>query len=197
MSLDTTIADSLRAHPDLLAPYTRDDGTQGHWVDAPLDEVVAIIAAALDPATSYAQRLADRGIAEMQARVAGYDGSHLNNAPGWWSAEQWNTRFPVGTPVFAWPGMLDHVPLVTRTRTPAWDLASGEAVVSVDGHAGGIVLHHIQLRPDVKASCPQLGRLRCTRKDDHDANAVGGHTYEAPDSPDAHDVSEQAAEDTR
>lgn len=94
MSLDTTIADSLRAHPDLLAPYTRDDGTQGHWVDAPLDEVVAIITAALSQ--------------------------------------------PV-----------PHPP------------------------------------------CPQLGRLRCTRTDAHDPNAVGGHTYQSSsgsDVPDRHDA---------
>lgn len=92
-----TVAAALRAHPDLLAPYTRDDGTAGHWVDAPLDEVIAAI----------------------------FD------------------------------------------------------------------------RPSAHVACPQLGRLRCTRTDTHDPNAVGGHTYEATGSPDAHDVSEQAAEDLR
>jgi hypothetical protein len=41
------------------------------------------------------------------------------------TAQEWNTRHSVGTPVFAWPGNRDDTPLRTRTRTAAWDLASG------------------------------------------------------------------------
>lgn len=60
------------------------------------------------------------------------------------TADQWNTTHPIGTPVHAWPGTLNEQPLRTHTRTPAWELGSGYPVVSVDGHAGGIHLTHIE-----------------------------------------------------
>lgn len=59
------------------------------------------------------------------------------------TAEQWNTRYPVGTPVVAYPGTRDDEPLTTRTRNPAWTLGHGAAVVSVEGYTGGIALTHI------------------------------------------------------
>ncbi|MCF2531732.1 hypothetical protein [Yinghuangia soli] len=64
------------------------------------------------------------------------------------TADQWNTHHPVGTPVHAWLGRRDEAPLVTRTRSDAWNLGHGEPVVSVDGYAGGIALTHIEPRPD-------------------------------------------------
>lgn len=74
----------------------------------------------------------------------------------------WNTVHPVGTPVLAWPGTRDDEPLTTRTRTRAWTLGHGAAVVSVEGRAGGIALTHIQViepssrevevRGDIKAA---------------------------------------------
>jgi hypothetical protein len=73
------------------------------------------------------------------------------------TAEQWNALHPIGTPVIAYPGvrpeyaasigMTDYPRLVTRTRTPAWNLGHGTPVVSVDGYAGGISLEHIDLNP--------------------------------------------------
>jgi hypothetical protein len=64
-------------------------------------------------------------------------------------AVAWNAAHPVGTPVLAWPGTRDDEPLVTRTRTPAWTLGHGAAVVSVEGRSGGIALTHIQPVEDV------------------------------------------------
>lgn len=61
-------------------------------------------------------------------------------------ADRWNTRYPVGTPVDAYPGARWDEPLRTRTRTPAWRLGHGDSVVSVDGYAGGIALTHIDPR---------------------------------------------------
>lgn len=58
-------------------------------------------------------------------------------------ADRWNVRYPVGTPVVAYPGARWDEPLRTRTRTPAWRLGHGDSVVSVDGHAGGICLTHV------------------------------------------------------
>jgi hypothetical protein len=59
------------------------------------------------------------------------------------TADEWNARYPVGTPVHAYPGSRDDAPLTTTTRTPAWTLGHGAAVVSVDGVTGGICLTHI------------------------------------------------------
>lgn len=68
------------------------------------------------------------------------------------TAEEWNTRYPVGTPVVAYPLSRpeDNAPdffeqLETVTRTPAWTLGHGAPVVSVDGYAGGIALTHVDL----------------------------------------------------
>lgn len=58
-------------------------------------------------------------------------------------ADRWNALYPVGTPVHAWPWTRTDEPTVTRTRTPAWRLGHGASVVSVDGHAGGIYLTHV------------------------------------------------------
>lgn len=61
------------------------------------------------------------------------------------NADEFNSRFPVGTPVVAYPGARNGKGLITRTRTPAWELGHGEPVVSVDGHAGGIALTHVDV----------------------------------------------------
>ncbi|MEU0634365.1 hypothetical protein [Streptomyces sp. NPDC005989] len=62
------------------------------------------------------------------------------------TADEWNERYPIGTPVLAYPGTRDADPLDTVTRTPAWTLGHGAAaaaVVSVEGAAGGIRLTHV------------------------------------------------------
>jgi hypothetical protein len=69
------------------------------------------------------------------------------------TAEQWNERYPIGTPVIAYPGVRPEHPaaaelcavLTTRTRSIAWNLGHGTPVVAVDGYAGGIDLGHIDL----------------------------------------------------
>jgi hypothetical protein len=58
-------------------------------------------------------------------------------------ADRWNARYPVGTPVAAYPGARWDEPLRTTTRTPAWRLHGGDSLVSVDGYAGGIALTHV------------------------------------------------------
>ncbi|MGW2371748.1 hypothetical protein [Kitasatospora sp. NPDC001683] len=73
------------------------------------------------------------------------------------TAEAWNERYPVGTPVTAYPGLRPEHPafaefrskrLETRTRSAAWNLGHGEPVVLVDDYAGGISLEHIDLRTE-------------------------------------------------
>lgn len=66
------------------------------------------------------------------------------------TADQFNARYPVGTPVVAYPltrpddNQTEFFErMETVTRTPAWTLGHGASVVSVDGYAGGIALTHI------------------------------------------------------
>jgi hypothetical protein len=61
------------------------------------------------------------------------------------NAETFNCRYSVGTPVIAYPVTRDDEALVTRTRTPAWELGHGDPVVSVDGYAGGICFTHVDV----------------------------------------------------
>jgi hypothetical protein len=63
------------------------------------------------------------------------------------TAVEWNERFPVGTPVKAYPRTRQDEPLMTRTRSEAWELGHGEAVVSVEGYRGGIILAHVKPLP--------------------------------------------------
>jgi len=68
------------------------------------------------------------------------------------TADAWNSLYPVGTPVIAYPGVrpefgLTKYPrLETRTRSRAWNLGHGEPVVKVDGYAGGISLEHVDVQ---------------------------------------------------
>lgn len=77
------------------------------------------------------------------------------------TADQFNSKFPVGTPVIAYPLTRpeDKRPdyferLETVTRTKAWTLGHGVPVVSVEGYAGGIALTHIDPRPTPAEAAP-------------------------------------------
>ncbi|WP_406227454.1 hypothetical protein [Streptomyces anthocyanicus] len=63
------------------------------------------------------------------------------------NAEQFNARYPVGTLVFAYPGVRPEdgtgTRLVTRTRTDAQLSASGDPVVWVEGEGAYICLTHV------------------------------------------------------
>lgn len=63
------------------------------------------------------------------------------------SASLFNALNPVGTPVKYWPSLRRGEGHTSRTTTPAWELGSGTAVVSVEGYAGGIALTHIVVLP--------------------------------------------------
>jgi hypothetical protein len=62
-------------------------------------------------------------------------------------ADAWNAAHPVGTAVRYWSGYREGEGRTSRTRTPAWMLGSDLAVVSVDGHSGGIALTHVEPIP--------------------------------------------------
>ncbi|WP_333743559.1 hypothetical protein [Streptomyces ardesiacus] len=63
------------------------------------------------------------------------------------NATEFNARYPVGTPVFAYPGIRPEdgagTRLVTRTRTEARLSASGDPVVWVEGEGAYICLTHV------------------------------------------------------
>ncbi|MFE0353651.1 hypothetical protein ACFW2I_09165 [Streptomyces nigra] len=66
------------------------------------------------------------------------------------NAETFNSRYPVGTPVFAYPGARpEDFPndrrLVTRTRSKASVLGGHTDVVWVDGHSACIALSHVDV----------------------------------------------------
>lgn len=100
------------------------------------------------------------------------------------AAVDWNLRHPVGSPVLAWPGTRDQEPLRTRTRTPAWALPSGDAIVSVRGHAGGIALTHVDHDPTRREPPPDLEHRAplcplCDKEVDVDGDAFVCHGCEA------------------
>lgn len=61
------------------------------------------------------------------------------------SAAEFNARHPVGTEVRYYPirGEADH--RVTKTRSEAWELGHGAAVVLVDGLTGGVLVQALQV----------------------------------------------------
>lgn len=72
------------------------------------------------------------------------------------TVERWNSLYPIGTPVIAYPGFRPEHPaadslgctrLETVTRSRAWPLGHGTPVVLVDGYSGGIDLDHIDVLP--------------------------------------------------
>lgn len=62
------------------------------------------------------------------------------------TAADFNAAHPVGTPVDAYPITRDYPPLVTWTRSAAWE-TDGRPVVLVEGHADRIALTHIDTNP--------------------------------------------------
>lgn len=67
--------------------------------------------------------------------------------------DRWNSQYPVGTPVFAYPGCRPEddpkcTQLTTRTRSAASVLGGHNAVVWVEGHGACISLTHVYPRPE-------------------------------------------------
>jgi len=60
------------------------------------------------------------------------------------TADQWNAKFPVGTPVRVWRGVREGPGDATKTHSKAFDLPSGHTVVQVEDRAGSIALTHVE-----------------------------------------------------
>lgn len=65
--------------------------------------------------------------------------------PFWISAEEFNKKFPVGTPVKYYPIQGRENFKTGKTTTPAWTLGSGVPVVTTDIMGGGLCLTHIEV----------------------------------------------------
>jgi hypothetical protein len=73
------------------------------------------------------------------------------------NADEFNARYPIGTPVLAYPGFRPeddpHAErLITRTRSAASVLGGHTSVVWVDGHSACIALTHVDVQPAVEAA---------------------------------------------
>lgn len=66
------------------------------------------------------------------------------------TADLLNELYPVGTPVRYWSVMGDESYVDSKTRSIAWELGYGRAVVSIEGKSGGVAIDH--LLPLVKNS---------------------------------------------
>jgi len=61
------------------------------------------------------------------------------------AADTFNRQHPAGTAVRYWPGLRSAEGRLSTIRGRAWGLPSGDAVVRVAGHSGGIALTHIEV----------------------------------------------------
>lgn len=68
------------------------------------------------------------------------------------NAAQFNARYAVGTPVVYRPVLGGREAHATRTRSQAWSLGSGHAVVMVEGFIGGVSIEAVEVIPQ-----PQQG----------------------------------------
>lgn len=87
-----TVAAALRAHPSMLTPYTRPDGSTGHWVDAPLDEVAAILGTAPDHVDPHAaSRSPNDPFIVHAVMYRDYKIGTLCNSLAWGAPDRWTT----------------------------------------------------------------------------------------------------------
>lgn len=60
------------------------------------------------------------------------------------SADEWNRRYPVGTPVRYTNG--EGKAMDTKTRSHAWNLGHGDPVVLIEGCSGGRALWALEAK---------------------------------------------------
>lgn len=67
--------------------------------------------------------------------------------PAWVNADTFNKKFPVGTMVKYYPIKGKKNYIISKTRTPAWELGCNTPVVSIEGASGGVALSHLEMLP--------------------------------------------------
>ena len=90
----------------------------------------------------------DRVVAKFgNTIVRHYDGRHTvrptEYPTGELTAAQWNSRYPVGTRVKAYPGVYGEDGFTTWTTSKAWTLGGHTPVALVENYSGGIALTHL------------------------------------------------------
>jgi len=65
-------------------------------------------------------------------------------------SEEWNRRFPIGTRVRYYPIQGVKKYIETTTRSEAWELGHGVAVVKINGRTGGVALSHLFVVVDLR-----------------------------------------------
>lgn len=63
------------------------------------------------------------------------------------TAALFNERYPVGTKVRYFPVSNESGFVESKTRTPAWELGHGAAVVSIEGRSGGVLVQALKVQP--------------------------------------------------
>lgn len=67
------------------------------------------------------------------------------------NADEWNAKYPPGTHVKYTPVLGEEMGAVTsRTRSEAWTLGHGDAVVAIEGRAGGVLLEALTVLEPVQ-----------------------------------------------
>jgi hypothetical protein len=63
------------------------------------------------------------------------------------TADEWNAKYPVGTSVCYYPVMKPGIAdcAVTKTRSEAWTLGSGDVVVMLENMSGGKSIDHLTI----------------------------------------------------
>lgn len=66
------------------------------------------------------------------------------------TVEEFNAKYPIGTPVMYQPikGVDEWVR--TKTRSKAWVLGHGQIVVMIGGRSGGCCISHMVVIPDTE-----------------------------------------------
>lgn len=81
------------------------------------------------------------------------------------TANEWNAKHEVGTAVRYWPVLPPHPsapPVDTTTRSRAWELGDGTAVVSIVGRCGGVHLEHLELLMQKAEDTNMTNQAKCT-----------------------------------
>ncbi len=68
------------------------------------------------------------------------------------TAAEFNARYAIGAAVTYTPVLGGPEQIPTRTRSDAWTLGSGHAVVLVDGSIGGVAVQAISARTEASAA---------------------------------------------
>ena len=62
------------------------------------------------------------------------------------TAEEWNRKYKVGTVIkyYPWLGPNSSAE-ISKTRSEAWELGNGDAVVLIEGRSGGVALRNVEV----------------------------------------------------